>query len=336
MKHLPIVVTVFLALAAAAPGQTPATKKAPAASPKPAAAKAPAARTAARPAARPAAKPTARKAAPKPAPAEPAVITVGERRITKDEFENYLKALPPQVQARFQTPDTKREFAKDLSELFTLAQEAEKRGIGDRPQLKAQLDIQRSQLLANTLMQELMSAAPVDDAAMQAYFEKNKSQYEQVAGRHILIRFKGSAVPVREGKSELSEEEALAKANEVRARIAGGADFADVAKEESDDVGSGSNGGALGTFGRGQMVPEFENAAFALPVGEVSEPVKSQFGYHVIQIQEQKHQTFEQAKASIEQRLRPERAKELAEEIKTKSNVQVDEAYFTPQPQPQP
>jgi parvulin-like peptidyl-prolyl isomerase len=256
------------------------------------------------------------------------VVTVGDRKIDKEQFELLLKSLPPQVQARFQTPDQKKQFAKDLSELFALAQEAEKRGLANKPQLQAQLDIQRSQMLANTLMQELMEATPVDDAALRKYFDDNKGQYEQVAGRHILVRFKGSPVPVREGQQDLSEEEALAKASQIRDQIGAGADFAEVAKKESDDAGSGSNGGSLGTFGRGQMVPEFEKAAFSLAVGQLSEPVRSQFGYHVIQIQEQKHQTFEDAKSAIEQRLRPEKARELADQIKKGSGIQIDDAYF--------
>ncbi|MEZ5401067.1 MAG: peptidylprolyl isomerase [Bryobacteraceae bacterium] len=331
MKHLRILMSLVLCALALgqSPAPKPAVKKAAATVKAPASAKPKPAARAAKPAT---AKPAAAAKSVKPAPpAVPPVISIGEKKVSKEEFESYLKALPPQVQARFQTPEQKKQFAKDLSELLVLAQEAEKRGVAARPQIQAQLDIQRSQLLANTLMQDLMTATPVDDAAMRDYFEKNKGQYEQVAGRHILIRFKGSPVPVRDGQQDLTEEEALAKATEVRGRIAGGEDFAEVAKKESDDAGSGANGGSLGTFGHGQMVPEFENAAFALPVGEVSQPVKSQFGYHIIQVQEQKHQTFEDAKGAIEQRLKPERARELADEIKKSVPVQIDESYFATQ-----
>lgn len=83
-----------------------------------------------------------------------------------------------------------------------------------------------------------------------------------------------------------SDAEALALANELRERILAGEDFAALAQAYSDDTGSGANGGDLGWFGRGMMVPTFEEAAFSLPVGEISEPVKTDFGYHLIEVLE--------------------------------------------------
>ncbi len=92
-------------------------------------------------------------------------------------------------------------------------------------------------------------------------------------------------VPLQENKA-LSDAEALALAQELRQRILDGEDFAELAKLYSDDPGSAPNGGDLGWAGRGRYVPEFEDVAFSLPVGEVSEPVKTQFGYHLIQVEE--------------------------------------------------
>ena len=123
---------------------------------------------------------------------------------------------------------------------------------------------------------------------------------EQVTARHILIRFKESQVPLRQGQVDRTDEEALAKAKEVRAAIAGGEDFAEAAKKESDDTGSGVNGGTLGAFGHGSMVKPFEDAAFAQKVGDLSEPIKTQFGYHIIQVQEHTNKSFDEAKPEIE------------------------------------
>jgi parvulin-like peptidyl-prolyl isomerase len=78
----------------------------------------------------------------------------------------------------------------------------------------------------------------------------------------------------------------LALANELRQRLLAGEDFAALAAEYSDDPGSAANGGDLGWFGKGQMVAPFEEAAFSLPIGEISEPVKSDFGYHLIEVLE--------------------------------------------------
>jgi parvulin-like peptidyl-prolyl isomerase len=102
---------------------------------------------------------------------------------------------------------------------------------------------------------------------------------EQVRARHILIS-------VAEDATDAEEQAALAKAISITNQLKDGADFATLAEKYSDDTSSAANGGDLGFFGRGQMVSEFEDAAFSLPVGEISDPVRSQFGYHIIQVEE--------------------------------------------------
>lgn len=101
-------------------------------------------------------------------------------------------------------------------------------------------------------------------------------QGEQVHARHILIS-------VAAGTSEADQQAALSKAISITARLRNGEDFATLAQKYSGDTGSAPNGGDLGFFGRGQMVPEFEQVAFSQPLNQVSDPVKSQFGYHIIE-----------------------------------------------------
>jgi parvulin-like peptidyl-prolyl isomerase len=144
----------------------------------------------------------------------------------------------------------------------------------------------------------------------------------------ILIRFKGSPVPVKSGEKDLTEEEALAKAKDLREKIVKGGDFAALAKAESDDAGSGANGGDLGTFTHGRMVKEFEQTAFSLPVGQVSEPVKTQFGYHIIQVESRGTKSFEEVKPQIEGKMKPELAKKAVDEVKSKTKVTISDDYF--------
>ncbi len=122
----------------------------------------------------------------------------------------------------------------------------------------------------------------VSDDEIKKAFEANPESYaapETVRARHILI-----SVP--EGATPEQAAAAKAKAEEVRAKaVAPGADFGKLAQEYSDDQGSKEEGGNLGEFERGMMVPEFENAAFSLQVGEISQPVKSDFGYHIIKVE---------------------------------------------------
>ncbi len=263
------------------------------------------------------------------------ILTVGTDKITAREYDAMVNALPPQYQSAARGPQ-KRQFAERLVQLKILSKEAEKRSLDQQPAVKQQLAFDRENVLAGALYQEMVKTAKVDDEAAKKYYTDHHADFEEAKGRHILIRFKGSQVPLRSGEKELTEEEALAKAQEIRKQLLAGADFATVAKKESDDVGSGANGGDLGTFKHGQMVPAFEQAAFALPVGQVSEPVKTQFGYHLIRLDEKKAKSFDEAKAEIAEKLGPDMAKKELDDLRKKSAVTFDDSYFGPATAPSP
>ncbi|HKW97080.1 MAG TPA: peptidylprolyl isomerase [Bryobacteraceae bacterium] len=258
--------------------------------------------------------------------------------MTAGEFEEIVDTLPEQFRAAARGP-SKKQFAEQLVRVKIMAQEARRQKLDQTPAVQRQLALQQENLLANALFQEMARNAKVDEAAAKQYFEQHKAEYESVHARHILIRVKGSSLPLQDGKKELTEEEALAKAQEIRKKIEAGEDFATLAKAESDDTGTAAKGGDLGTFRHGQMVPEFEKAAFTLPVGAVSEPVKTKFGYHLIQVQERDVKTFDQVRADIEKKIRPELARESMESLRKQVPVKMDDAFFgapTPPPPLQP
>jgi peptidyl-prolyl cis-trans isomerase C len=324
---------LYLTMAGAlAFGQAPAVKKA-AAAVKPAA---PVKPVAVKPVA---VKPVAARVKPvKPVavnPNDPVVLTVGDEKVTKGEFEGFMARLPEQLRQQLASVP-KRQVAQDYANLRVLAAEAKRRKLDETDEVRQQIQLQSDNILINALYRDVEKGVNVSDAAMQKYFDENKAQFEKVKARHILIRFKDSPVPVRGEQKDLTKEEALAKLQGLKKQIEGGADFAELAKKESDDTGSGANGGDLGAFGRGQMVPPFEQAAFALPVGKLSEPVESQFGYHLIQVQEQQGKDFASAKEQIAQRLKPETARKQMEEIRTSGKVTFDEGYFGPATAPPP
>jgi len=184
--------------------------------------------------------------------------------------------------------------------------------------------------LANALFQDMTTNVRVDDATLKQYYDQHKSEYESVHADHILIRAKGSPLPLQPGKKELTEEEALAKAKEIRQKLQAGQDFASLAKAESDDGASGAKGGDLGSFKHGQMVAEFEQVAFNLPVGQISEPVKTRFGYHVIKVEQHETTSFDQVKPDLEKKMRPELARSAVENLRKQTPVTVDDAFFGP------
>ncbi|MEN9845830.1 MAG: Foldase protein PrsA 2 [Pseudomonadota bacterium] len=146
---------------------------------------------------------------------------------------------------------------------------------------------------------DLLANLTVSDEQLKAAFTANPNLYaepETVSARHILVLVKSDASPAEQQK-------ALERIKGIKERaLAPGADFGKIAAETSDDTASKIDGGNLGTFQRGMMVPEFEKAAFALKVGEISEPVKTQYGYHLIKVethQESQAPTFEKAKDKV-------------------------------------
>ncbi len=284
----------------------------------------PAATSPAKTAAKPAVKPATTK---KPEDGT-VILTINDEKITDKEFDGFLDALPEQYKA--QAKNMKRQVAEQLIRVKLLAQEARHEGIDKEPAFQMKLQFQTENLLAGSLFQKWQETTPTDEAALQKYFDAHKSELESVTGKHILIRFKGSPVPLREGQKDLTEEEALAKANDIRKKLLAGEDFAKLAQAESDDTGSGKQGGDLGTFKHGQMVGAFETAAFSLPVKQVSEPVKTQFGYHLILIEKHNGNSLAEVKDEIEKKVRPEAAKQAVEDARKKASVTFDDRYFGP------
>jgi len=279
---------------------------------------------------------------PTPAPAAAAapsgdpnkvVLTIGDEKITAGQYDDMVNAIPQQYQAFARGPG-KRQFAEQIVQVKVLSQEAEKTKLDQEQKIKDELQFQRQNLLAQAMFLSLQQNIKVDDAEIEKYYNEHKQDYESVKARHILIRVKGAPMQATPGKPELTDEEALAKAKELRAKIVAGGDFAALAKSESDDTGSGNNGGDLGEFRKGMMVPPFEEAAFAAKVGEVTEPVKTPFGYHLIKVESHTTKTLADAKSDIEKKLRPELAKTQVEGLQKSAKVTLDPAFFGPEQPP--
>jgi parvulin-like peptidyl-prolyl isomerase len=261
-------------------------------------------------------------------PFDKVVLTVGDETMTVGQYNQLVDALPEQYQATARGAG-KRQVVEQLISLKIMAQEARRRKLDQDPGYKAQVAFQAENILANVLFRDMSANLKIGDADVQKYYDEHKAEYERVTARHILIRTKGSAAPAG-GKKELTDEEALEKTKALRARIVAGEDFATIAKAESDDTGSGATGGSLNAFGHGQMVPPFEKAAFALPVGQVSEPVKSQFGYHLILVEKHESKTLDEVRPEIEKKLRPELAKQAVDNLRKQTPVKVDDSFFGP------
>lgn len=260
-------------------------------------------------------------------PPDKVVLTVGGFTLTSAQFDQIIDILPEQYKPVARGAGRKQ-FADNLVKVLVLSQEGQRRKLDQTQAFKTQTMFQSANTLAAATFADLSKEVKVSDADLHKYYDEHKGEFEQVHARHILIRTAGSPMPVKPGQKELTDAEGLAKAQELLKRIKAGEDFAALATKESDDTGSAANGGDLSFFKRGQMVPSFEQAAFAMKPGEVSEPVKSQFGYHIIKVEAKEAKSFDEMKDELEKRLKPEQSQKALDDLQKKSTVVYDPVFF--------
>lgn len=171
--------------------------------------------------------------------------------------------------------------------------------------------------------QDLADKVSVDDATLQRFYEDNKDQFTQPEKRqasHILVKVDAAS----------QDAEAQKTIKEIQAKLAAGEDFAALAKTYSDDPGSANMGGDLGLFQQGMMVPEFDKAVFSMKLNDISDPVKTEFGYHLIKltkIQPKKIQKFSDVKAEAELLYRRQQAdKQYFEELEQLNTIAYEQA----------
>lgn len=215
---------------------------------------------------------------------------VNDVEITVADFRREMERLPAHLKAAVATPEGQRQFLEDMIKRELLLQEAGRRKLDQRPDVVDRVaDFRRRLLLEGLLSEEIEKKITLEDQEAKAYFTGHQEEFngEQIHARHLLVRTE-------------------VEAKQVLDRLGKGEKFEELAKELSLDKASGQRGGDLQFFQRGQMVPEFEQAAFALKVGQVSGPVKSPFGYHIIRLEERrpgKPETYDQVKDQLQQRL---------------------------------
>ena len=237
------------------------------------------------------------------------IATVGGETITEADLTLALADLDQQF-ARLPAEQKRAAALSAVIEIKLLAADAKAKGLDQSDDFKRRMAFLQQRALHSEVIGKEVEAKITDAEIRKRYDTEiaTTPPANEVHARHILVKTK---------------EEAAA----IVKQLDGGAKFEDIAKEKSSDAGSGTQGGDLGWFGAGQMVPEFEKAAFALEIGAYTkEPVQSQFGWHVIKLEDKRAQqppAFDQVKEQLRSVLLRDKYFELVKSLRTAGKVEI-------------
>lgn len=253
---------------------------------------------------------------------------VGNDSLTMAKFSLMVQSMPPQYQAMVKNmPEVKTDLIRSWTETTLLAQEALELGLDKDPTVTLKLEEMKNRILVEILIsKQIDTTTPVPEDEIQSYYDSHPDEFiqgELVKAQHILIRIGKDASPEEQTK-------AMEQITEIQERLQQGESFMELAEEFSQDPGSKEKGGDLGYFGKGHMVPEFEDAAFSTAVGQVSSPVKTQYGFHLIKVNDKaapRKIPFAKISHKLEETLRAERnhkaLQDLLSELKEKYPVTI-------------
>lgn len=230
--------------------------------------------------------------------------------ITTAHYENFLRQLNPQLREYYNKKGFSKEILDELISQQLLVIDAREKGYDKNEDFIEVLKSTEDSLLMTYALGKTLENIEIDDEEIKKYYEENKEHFSQgptVSASHILVE---------------TEEEANNIFKEVNAE-----NFAEIAKEKSS-CPSSANGGSLGEFSQGQMVPEFDEKVFSMNVGEISEPVKTQFGYHIIKLDDKQEELdFDKIKGSVAAELKSKKEQETyvnkIKELSAKHKVEV-------------
>jgi len=236
---------------------------------------------------------------------------IGEMKITDDDLEARIKELPPMYQDRFKSEKQKIAFLERIVEMQILAMAAKEEKMDSDVSVKTRIDDAVSGILAQEYVKRrFFDMKEISEEDITKYYDEHVSEFTKPASvkvGHILIKLDPKA-------KEKETSEVLAKAQGIRAKLDAGADFAKLAAEYSDDERTKKKGGDLGFITKERMSPDFSKVAFSLREGEISEPVKTPLGYHIIKTGEKKAEEIlplDTVKKKIDSRLRNTMKREL-------------------------
>jgi peptidyl-prolyl cis-trans isomerase C len=248
------------------------------------------------------------------------LATVGNHEITRAMLDNIIATIPEENRVPFLTPDGRKKILDEVVSFLLFSEAAKADGIDKEPPIKTRLDYTQTEYLAREYFRRYLAKSPqVSEDDLQAFYKSHINEFkppEEIKARHIVV------------KTE-------AQANKVLEEVKAGKDFAEVAKKQSMDPAAANGGVLMLPDGRdwlpkGSFEKSFEHVLFKIPKGQVDGPVKTQFGWHILKVDDRRQPetpSFVQVRSAIRNRLQDEKTQQLhnqlTEELKKKIPVVV-------------
>jgi hypothetical protein len=254
------------------------------------------------------------------------IMHINGEPVTEREFAVFTASLPPQAQSYLGTADGKKLIAEQYVRMKVLEQEGRRLGAESDPEVAAKMKFGKLNVGVEYALKKLSTG---DEKSLRAEYEKTRGSLDSVDLSHIVLGFQGSAIPSRR-QPVPTREQAVGGAREIIAKLREGAPFDQVAAAVSDDTQSAQAGGRLGLVPLAQLPPELQAPIAKLKPNEISEPVVSQFGVHIFRVAARRTQTFEEAKAEIQQRTQQGVVRGAVDRLQKAAKVEYDPKFFPP------
>lgn len=265
-------------------------------------------------------------------PPKTVVATIEGRKFTADELNRMFDAMGPQAQKNFESnPKT---FIEQFALLMKLSNMAVENKLDKESPYRERLEYSRMQILMQAQVDKAASEINITPEDQKKFYEANLDRYTQARIRVIYVSFVANPEASGGGKKLLGEEDARKKAEDLVKKLRAGADFAELAKQHSEDRSSGEKGGEYGTIKKSDNVPDhIKNAVFALKSGEVSDPVRHPNGFYIFRADEIGTEPFDKVRDEIYKTLQTQLFQKWLDATRAAVQLKIEnEAFFTPKP----
>jgi peptidyl-prolyl cis-trans isomerase C len=259
------------------------------------------------------------------APKGNVIMRVNGEPVTEAEFQMFLSTLPDNIRLMANQSEARKKIADQFIRMKVVEQEGRKLGGDNDPDVQAKMKFGLTNVMDEYALQKI--APNPTDAQARAEYEKHKGEFGTADLSHIVVAYRGGRIPPKDGQS-LTEGQAMQKAQAIEVKLHTGSLFGPTAAQLSDDTTTGVLGGKLGQVQPGMLPPEIQAVVDKMKPGEISQPIKSEFGIHIFRLDDRLPAPYEQVKPMIVRKLQQDAVSAAIEKLEKTARVEKDPKYF--------